>query len=364
MPPPRDLRSLPKAHLHLHLEGAMRPATLDAFCTRSGIERPADTRGQRFDNFSGFNAMYRAATLCIRTPEDLALLIQQVAEDAAAEGVWWIEPAFDADRYSDARPDARVHRLFDTQEEGWAFTLAAAEAASQATGVGIGFISAIDRSRPLEQGMSRAEVTADLVRTDAHRIACGANGVAGRHAGIVAIGLHGPEEGFPPEPFAEPFRVATEAGLISAPHAGEIAPAPGRGAASVAGARDHLGADRLGHGVLAAEDSALVNRLAREGVCLDVCPSSNLQLNVFPSIEDHPLPRLLDAGVICSLSSDAPLLFGPDLVDEFILCWNEMGLNDTQLAAMARHSFEHSGAPETLKTAGLAAIDAWLADEG
>ena len=137
-----------------------------------------------------------------------------------------------------------------------------------------------------------------------------------------------------------------------------------RSAASVAGALDHLGADRLGHGVLAAEDSALVNRLAREGVCLDVCPSSNLQLNVFPSIEDHPLPRLLDAGVICSLSSDDPLLFGPDLVDEFILCRNEMGLNDRQLAAMARHSFAHSGAPETLKTAGLAAIDAWLADEG
>ena len=74
--------------------------------------------------------------------------------------------------------------------------------------------------------------------------------------------------------------------------------------------------------------------------------------------------RLLDAGVICSLGSDDPLLFGPDLVDEFILCWNEMGLNDTQLAAMARHSFEHSGAPETLKTTGLAAIDAWLWDEG
>ena len=103
---------------------------------------------------------------------------------------------------------------------------------------------------------------------------------------------------------------------------------------------------------------------SREGACLDVCPSSNLQLNVFPSIEDHPLPRLLDAGVICSLGSDDPLLFGPDLVDEFILCRNEMGLNDTQLAAMARHSFEHSGAPETLKPTGLAAIDAWLWDEG
>ena len=308
--------------------------------------------------------MYRAATLCIRKPDDLALLIREVAEDAAAEGVWWIEPAFDADRYSDARPDARAHRIFDTQEEGWTFTLAAAEAASRATGVGIGFISAIDRSRPLEQGVARAQVTAALVREDNHRIECGAAGVDGRHPGIVAIGLHGPEEGFPPEPFAEPFRIALDAGLMSAPHAGEIAPVPGGGAASVAGALDHLDADRLGHGVLAAEDPALVERLARDAVCLDVCPSSNLQLNVFPSIEDHPLPQLLEAGVPCSLGSDDPLLFGPDLVEEFYLCRDEMGLDDTQLAAMARDSFVHSGAPEALKSAGLTAIDAWLADEG
>ena len=124
--------------------------------------------------------------------------------DAAAEGVWWIEPAFDADRYSDARPDARGYQLFDTQEEGWAFTLAAAEAASKTTGVGIGFISAIDRSRPVEQGLARAQATAALVRKDAHQIMCGADSVTGHHPGIVAIGLHGPEEGFPPEPFVEP----------------------------------------------------------------------------------------------------------------------------------------------------------------
>ena len=99
----------------------------------------------------------------------------------------------------------------------------------------------------------------------------------------------------------------------------------------MAGALDYLGADRLGHGVLAAEDPALVDRLARDRVCLDVCPSSNLQLNVFSSIEDHPLPQFLDAGVPCSLGSDDPLLFGPDLVDEFTLCRDKMGLNDAQL---------------------------------
>ncbi len=364
MPPRRDLRSLPKAHLHLHLEGTMRPATLDDLCARYGIERPADTRGKHFDNFGGFNAMYAAATRCIHTPDELARLILEVAEDAAAEGVWWIEPAFDADRYSTARADERARRLFDSQAEGWHFALEAAAAASRTTGVGIGFMSAIDRSKPLEQGLARARVTADLVRDGAHLIENGLEGCEGRHPGIVALGLHGPEESHPPEPFADAFRIATEAGLMSTPHAGEIAPVPGGGPASVTAALDHLGADRVLHGVLGATDPALVDRLAREQICLDVCPSSNLHLNVFPSVADHPLPRLLDAGVPCTLGSDDPLLFGPDLVDEFTLCREKMGLDDEKIAALARDSFEHSGAPASVKSAGIAAVEAWLAADG
>ncbi len=361
MTAPRDLRALPKAHLHIHLEGAMRWDTLGDLCDRYGIDRPADIRGQRFENFAGFNEMYRAATQCIRTPDDLAQLIREVAEDAAAEGVWWIEPAFDADRFSTARADARAHRLFERQEEGWHFALDAAETASRATGVGIGFVSAIDRSKPLDQGLTRAQVTADLVRGNEHMIENGMNGFNGRHPGIVGRGLHGPEGGFPPEPFAAAFRVgAAEAGLLSAPHAGEIAPVPGGGAASVEGALDHLSADRVAHGVLAAADPALVDRLAREQICLDICPSSNLQLSVVPSLDDHPLPQLLDAGVPCDIGSDDPLLFGPDLVDEFTLCREEMGLDDTQIATLARTSFEFSGAPKDVKTAGIAAVEAWL----
>lgn len=356
----RDLRRLPKAHLHIHLEGAMRPATLGELCARAGIERPPDTRGRRFANFGGFNAVFWAASHAIRRREDLARLIREVAEDAAAQGVWWIEPAFDADRYCGLRADD-PHRLFATQAAGWRFALAAAQDAGRATGVGIGFVSALDRAMPVERGLARAQATADLVRAGDHLIESGRAEIAGRHPGIVALGLHGNEQGFPPDPFAEAFRIgAAGAGLLSAPHAGEIAPVPGGGAASVAGVLDRLGADRVAHGVLAAEDPALVERLAREQVCLDICPSSNLQLSVFPTLEDHPLPALLDAGVPCSLGSDDPLLFGPDLVDEFTLCRAEIGLGDAQLAALARHSFAHSGAPAALKSAGIAAVDAWL----
>lgn len=120
---------------------------------------------------------------------------------------------------------------------------------------------------------------------------------AQRHAGIVALGLHGSEPGNPPEPFAPAFRIgAEEAGLLSTPHAGEIESGPGDGAASVAGAIAALDANRVQHGVLAADDPALVDSLARDGISLDVCLSSNLSLGVYPSVEDHPLPRLLAAG--------------------------------------------------------------------
>lgn len=357
----RDLQALPKAHLHIHLEGAMRPSTLTELCERYGMERPPDTRGKRFDHFGGFVKTYWAAVDSLRTRDDLARLILEVAEDAAADGAMWIEPAFDAERYSTLRANS-PHRLFNTQEEGWLFALEAAAAAEQATGVGIGFISAVDRVAPLERAEARARVTSSLVTTRQHMIQSGMPCFQGRHAGIVAFGLHGNEEGFPPQPFAAAFRLAlTGTGLLSTPHAGEIAPFPGGGPESVAGAIDQLGAHRILHGVLAMQDPALVERLAREHICLDVCPSSNLQLKVFPSVDAHPLPQLLEAGVPCDLGSDDPLLFGPSLLDEFVLCRQRMGLGDDQLATMARTSFAYSGAPDSVKQAGLAGVEAWLA---
>ena len=199
------------------------------------------------------------------------------------------------------------------------------------------------------------------MKDKAHLIQSGMPCFEGAHPGIVAFGLHGNEGGYPPDPFAEAFRLALDdTDLISAPHAGEIAPIPGGGAASVEGALDHLSADRIAHGVLAIEDDALIERLAREKTCLDVCPTSNLLLRVFPSAEQHPLPKLMEAGIPCTLGSDDPLLFGPNLIDEFVLCREAMGMDDEQLADLARTSFSHSGAPELVKQAGLAAVDAWL----
>ena len=342
----------------------MRRSTLDELADRYGIERPVDTRGQRFDNFMGFNATYWAAVDCIRTPDDLARLIAEVTEDAAEHGAWWHEPAFDAARYSTERTGS-PHQMFETPQDCWRFGLEAAEAAERATGVGIAFVAAADRTQPVERAVERAEVVKQLVSSRRHMIKSGMECFDGHHSGIASFGLHANEEGCPPEPFAEAFRVATTGtGLLSTPHAGEIAPFPGGGPASVEGAVDMLGADRIQHGVLAIEDPELVGRLAAERVCLDVCPSSNLLLNVFGSVQEHPLPALLEAGVPCSLASDDPLLFGPSLLDEYELCRREMGLSDEQLAAIARSSFEFSAAPQPVKDAGIAAVEGWLSSGG
>lgn len=356
----RDLRQLPKAHLHIHLEGAMRPATLAELVERYRMTPPPDTRGQHFDNFGGFVATYFAACDCIQSQDDLARLIMEVALDAAEQGVWWIEVAFDGDRYSIMRHDEPAP-LFENPHDTWRFALAAAQAASRVSGVGIGFVSAVDRTQGTDAAFARAQLTRQLSDAGDDVIALHTPHYQGKHAAIVAFGLHSNEEGFPPEPFAESFHVAThESTLISAPHAGEIAPFPGTGAASVEGAVTALGARRIAHGVLAASDPDLMARLAREQICLDVCPSSNLLLNVFPSVAEHPLPRLIDAGVPCSLASDDPLLFGPDLVYEFELCRHEMFLDDQTLADLARNSFQFSGAPLVLKRAGIEAVDEWL----
>jgi adenosine deaminase len=181
--------------------------------------------------------------------------------------------------------------------------------------------------------------------------------LAARHAGagVVSFGLAADEALYPPEPFAEAFAVARDAGLISAPHAGELA-----GPASVYGALDALGAQRICHGIRAIEDPALVDRLATDEIVLDVCPTSNVMLAVVPSFDEHPLVRLLDAGVRCTLNGDDPLLFGPGLLGEYELARTTLGLSDERLAQLARWSLAGSGAPAELVTDGVARIEEWL----
>jgi len=178
---------------------------------------------------------------------------------------------------------------------------------------------------------------------------------------VVGFGLHGPEEGFPPSQFKGAFEIACgDGGVASVPHAGEIAPSPGRGPQSVIDAITVLKAKRIGHGVLAYGDETAMRLLEQSGVCLDVCPSSNYFLNVVPTIEKHPIVGLLARKIPCSINSDDPLLFGCNLIGEYEVCRKNLGMDDATLARCAKYSFQYSSAPAEIQTKNLEDIDRWL----
>jgi len=323
----RDLATLPKAHLHLHLEGAMRPATLRELAGRYGLEVPA-IRG--FGSFTAFADTYVAACEVLVDMDDMRRLVTEVVEDAALAGAVWVEPGMYLPHHRRRLgPDVAVLEV----------VLDALAAAADRFGIGAGLMVSADRT---------------VDPSDAEEQAALAAAYAGR--GVVGFGLANDETGFPPEPFATAFSIAREAGLLSTPHAGELA-----GPESIVGALDALGADRIQHGVRAIEDPELVRRLADSQICLDVCPTSNILLSVFPSLAEHPLPALLDAGVRCSLNGDDPLLFGPNLLEEYELCRAEFGFDDRRLAFVAQCSIEHSGAPAGVKRQALGGVEQWLA---
>lgn len=323
----RSLRDLPKAHLHLHLEAAMRLETLRELGDRHGVHVP-EMSG--FESFGDFLKLYEAATEVLVGEDDLRRLLLEMAEDARADGAVWVE--------YHVYPPLWFGR-FGTDEEALDLTLALAREATEQTGVGLGAVVAIDRTAPVEVGMGTAELAVSRM---------------GR--GVVALGLANDETGNPPEPFAAAFDLAKGAGLTCVPHAGELG-----GPDSVRTAVDLLHADRLGHGVRAIEDPDLVRRLADEGVVCDVCPTSNIVLGLFPSVEEHGIRTLVEAGVRVTINTDDPLLFGPGLLEEYENVQRAFGWDDATMAGIARTSIEASGAPADRKAAALDGVDAWLA---
>ncbi|WOF23329.1 adenosine deaminase [Microbacterium betulae] len=326
----RDLRALPKGHLHLHLEAGMRPATLTDMCRRLGIE-PPPTSG--FTGFTEFVRCYRALLAVLQAPEHLERLFHEVFEDQAADGVVYVELAVSPALYAEA---------YGSTPAALARMVAFADAASRAHGVSHGLMATVDRTAGAAQAVEVARAAAAL---------------AGE--GVVALGLANDERGFPCRDFAEAFAIARAAGLQATPHAGELA-----GPESVREAIDVLHADRVLHGVRAIEDPALVAVLAERGIPLDVCPTSNVLLDVVDAIEDHPLPRLLAAGVRCSINADDPLLFGPGILAEYETCRTALGLSDVQLAACAWTSIETTSAPVEVKAAARERMDAWMDEKG
>ena len=319
-----DLVALPKAELHLHLEGALRPGTAAELADRSGLPLP---RTGRFAGLPDFVAAYEQARDLIGTLDDLRRVAAELLTTAADNGVVWTEVHL--------LPATYGGRLGPDQAVVEAVLDGLASAASPAAAGGL--IVGVNRMLPLPDAERALELALRY-----------------RDAGVVGLGLAADEARFPAALFAGVFRRAGAAGLPVVPHAGE-----GAGAASVRSCVEELGAVRINHGVRAVEDPAVVELLRDRGVSLDVCPSSNVALGVVPSPAEHPLPELLRAGVPVSLSTDCPLFLGTSTVAEYALARDVFGLPDDALAAIAETSLRTSSCPPQRRDAARARLAAW-----
>ena len=283
--------TFPKIELHVHLEGTVRAGTLLQIAGRNGVPLPAGTvEGlaalYEFRDFAHFLEVWLLTTGALRTEADFRQVVVDYAAEAAGHGAVYIEGIF--------TPGEPVSRGVGWDEVFTGYCDGAQQAA-ELHGVQVRLTPDIPRGWPLEA----AELTAR-------------HAVAYRDRGVVGVGLGGSEAEYPPEMYARAFEVARDGGLGSVPHAGEAA-----GPASIRGALDSLAADRIRHGIRAVDDPGLVADLAARGVVLDVCPISNLRTGVVASLAEHPLPRLVAAGVACSVSTDDPAMFGTDLTADY-----------------------------------------------
>lgn len=303
------LRRLPKAELHVHLEAAIRPAMAAELADRHGV--PPVPTGP-FASQAAFVEAYERARDLIGSLDDLRRVAEAFAAHQRSCGVVWSEvhlvPATYGGRLG--ADDGLVEVVLDGLTAG-----GGADSAGIVLGVNRGL------------GVPAAERMVDLALRWAGR-------------GVVALGLAGNEAGHPAAPYAEAVARARAGGLPCVPHAGEV-PDPRR----VVEALDLLGASRIAHGLAAAADEVLVDRLARSGVCLDLAPSSNVLLGLVPTLAEHPLPALMAAGVAVSLSTDIPLFLGHDLLEEYARCAEAWSLSDADLAALAESSLAYALGP-------------------
>jgi adenosine deaminase len=321
---------LPKAELHVHLEGTAPPHLVRRIAQRNGLEVPeglfAGPDRFAWRDFLSFLQAYDLAASVIRTGEDYRDITYEYLSACAAEGAIYVELT--------ASPDHAG--------------LAGMSLGEQLQGIAAG----IDDARA-EHGIE-ARILLVCIRNlgveQAVRVA--GEAAARPHPYVVGFQMAGDEAGYPPEPFAEAYAIAAAAGLGCSVHAGEWA-----GSESVRGALE-LPITRIAHGVRAIEDPGLVAELADRGVVLECCPTSNVVLGVFDSYEAHPLPALRAAGVCVTLGSDDPPYFGASVGGEYAVARDRFGMTDAELRELTRTAIQASFAEPPLREALLARVDA------
>lgn len=341
---------MPKAELHVHLEGAIQPETLLELARRHGHEDRLPTteiaglrRWFTFTDFPHFIQIYWTISNFLRTPEDFALIVHACGADMAAQNIRYRELTFTPYTHTDLQQKGlTIDDLFAGLEAGRA-------QAKADFGVEMRWIFDIPRNTSFK-GANNAYNPTIAEKTLAYAL-------AGQDKGVIGFGLGGYEVGAPPQPFAHAFAVAKQAGLLSVPHAGET-----MGAASVWGAVRDLNADRIGHGVRAIEDPALLALLKERQTVLEINPTSNICLHVYRRLAEHPFPHLDRMGLLVTVNSDDPPLFNTSLSQEYEVLAGEFGYGPQDLARIARNAFAASGAEPALKQQLLAEFDAWMAE--
>jgi adenosine deaminase len=324
------IAALPKAELHIHIEGSLEPELAFALARRNGVSLGYDSvealrRAYSFTRLQDFLDLYYRCMAVLRTADDFRDLAAAYLERARRQNIRHVEIFFD--------PQAHLPRgvALGTMLDGLSAALAEARLRHGITGsLILCFLRHLDEAD--------AESTLDLALAERHR--------------IVGIGLDSSELGHPPSKFARVFARAREAGFRLVAHAGEEGPPD-----YVWQAVDLLGVDRIDHGNRAMEDPALVRRLARDRIPLTVCPLSNLKLCVVTDLRRHPLARMLEAGLMVTLNSDDPAYFGGYLDDNYRAIAEALDLAPAALAGIARNGFEASFLDPAAKAAAMEAVD-------
>ncbi|BAU86407.1 adenosine deaminase [Streptomyces laurentii] len=327
------IAGLPKAELHVHHVGSASPRIVAELASRHPDSKvPTDPEALReyftFTDFAHFIEVYLSVVDLVRTPEDVRLLTYEVARDMARQNIRYAELTI--------TPYSSVRRGIDE----YAF-MEAIEDARKAAETELGVLLRWCFDIPGEAGLVSAEETARLA-------------LDRRPEGLVSFGLGGPEIGVPRPQFKPFFDRARAEGLRSVPHAGETT-----GPETVWDAVRLLGAERIGHGTSAARDPELLAYLADQRIALEVCPTSNIATRAVERLEDHPLRRMVDAGVLVTVNSDDPPMFGTDLNNEYAVAARLLDLDERGLGTLAKNAVEASFLDQAGKTRLAGEIDAY-----
>jgi adenosine deaminase/aminodeoxyfutalosine deaminase len=330
--PSAFVRSLPKAELHLHLEGAIEPSTLLEIQHRHGLTKNtlADVQKlYRYADFPGFLISFRDITEHLRAPVDYELITYRLMESLKAENVLHAEVYISVGVCLFRKQD--FPKIFEGLERGRAL-------GEQDFGISLLWI--FDAVRHF--GSAEAQKVADLA-------------VRYRDRNVAGFGIGGDENRAGPELFREVYSYCADHGLRLTAHAGETA-----GPESIWGALN-LRAERIGHGLTAQQDANLIQELAQRQVPVEICVSSNVKTGVCPNLGDHPVRRYFDEGLMVTINTDDPAMFGTSLCREYQLVQENFGFSDDHLRELARNSFEAAFLPAEKKLEFLNMFDAAVA---